>query len=122
VGVAAKTRRSNLLGGQATTEFVPLLKDADTHTGIPGQVHGHVKGLGPAANDHRIKYFVRHNFLLLERFETISLYQQALPFGFGGARIFHLLATCDPYCPLAIKYYKNLEGDNEVLFKQENYR
>jgi hypothetical protein len=66
VGVAAKTRRSDLLGGQATAEFVPPLKDTDTHAGILDQVHGQVKGLGPTANYHRIKRFIGHYRLLLK--------------------------------------------------------
>jgi hypothetical protein len=74
VGVAAKTPRSDFLGGQATTDFVPSFKDTDTHAGILGQVHGHVKGLVPPSNYYRIKRFIGHRYLLLRHLiSAISL-------------------------------------------------
>jgi hypothetical protein len=65
MGVAAKTRRSDLLGGQATADFVSPLKDTDAHTGILGQVHCHVKGLVPPSNYYCIKRFIGHRYLPL---------------------------------------------------------
>jgi hypothetical protein len=74
VGVAAETRRSDLLGGQATPDFMPPLKDTDTHPGILGQVHGHVKSLVPTTNYHRIKRFIGHHYLFLRNLiSAISL-------------------------------------------------
>jgi hypothetical protein len=62
VGVAAKTPRSDFLGGQTTAQFVPPLKDPDTHAGILGQVHCHVKGLVPPSNYYCIKRFIGHRY------------------------------------------------------------
>jgi hypothetical protein len=74
VGVAAKTPRSDFLGGQTTAQFVPPLKDTDTHAGILGKVHCHVKGLVPPSNYYRIKCFIGHRYLLLRNLiSAISL-------------------------------------------------